>query len=105
MRSKYFKSIVSFVLSVVVCGITLPIFIFIKDVVGLENELVLGLILLIGSLSVYGLVSISVESALKKINEKVLLLRKAHSGRDFAAEEKHEDESSGLISLSINEKK
>jgi hypothetical protein len=35
------------------------------------------------------------------MNEKAMLLRKIHGGRDIVAEEMHD--ASGLISLSINE--
>ena len=105
MRSKYLKLIVNFVLSVVFYAILLPVFIFIRDVVGLNNETVFSAIQLIVFLLVYGFVAIFVEIVLKRMNEKAMLLRKMHGGRDIAAEELHEDESSGLISLSINDKK
>lgn len=39
------------------------------------------------------------------MNERLMFLRKVNGGRDILAEERHEDESSGLISLSINDKK
>jgi hypothetical protein len=53
---------------------------------------------------VYGFVSIFVDIILKKMNNRLLLKRKELGGRDIAAEERHEDEASGLISLSINDK-
>lgn len=104
MRSKYLKLIVSFLLSVVFYALILPVFIFVRDVIGVTNEAVFSVIQFVIFLFVYGLVSIFVEVIAKRLNDKALLLRKMHGGRDIAAEELHEDESSGLISLSISDK-
>lgn len=93
------------VLSVVFYAIILPVFIFVRDIIGIKNETVLSVIQFIIFLFVYGFVSIFVEIFANRINKKAMLLRKMHGGRDIAAEERHEDESSGLISLSISDKK
>ena len=105
MRSKYLKKLISFVLSIVFYAILLPVFIFVRDFAGINNEHVFNVIQIIVFMFVYLVVAVFVEIIVKKMNDRARLLRKAHGGRDIAAEEMHEDESSGLISLSINDKK
>lgn len=105
MRAKYLKNIISFVLSVLSYALMLPLFLFFKEILGLENQVVFNIIQLIVFLFVYGFAAIFVEVIFKRMNDRLMFLRKSNGGRDVAAEERHEDESSGLISLSINDKK
>lgn len=105
MRSKYLKTLVSLVLSIIFYAILLPVFILVRDFIGINNETVFNVIQFLVFLFVYGIVTVFVEFVLHRMNEKARVLQKARGGRDIAAEEMHEDETTGLISLSITDKK
>jgi len=105
MRSKYLKKLISLVLTVVFYLLLLPLLIFFRDVLGLENEFVTNLLNILVFIIVYGFAAIILEIIFKQMNERLMILRKANGGRDIAAEERHEDDSTGLITLSINDNK
>jgi hypothetical protein len=86
-------------------AVLLPLLVIFKEFLGLANEVVFNIIQLVVFLFVYGFVAIFIEVIFKRMNDRLLFMRKANGGRDIAAEERHEDESSGLISLSISDKK
>ena len=105
MRTKYLKLLISGVLTILSYAILLPLLILVRDVLGFNNEVVFNLVQLLVFGFVYLFLAVIVEFVFKHYNDRLLRLRKENGGRDIAAEERHEDESSGLISLSISDKK
>lgn len=84
-------------------AIILPIFYVLKNWLGIEYEFVYTLIQIVTLIFVYGVVSAAVHIVLKRMNEKLLFMRKNSGGRDIKAEEEHETEA-GLINLNISNK-
>lgn len=103
MRSKYLQIIASLILTIASYALLLPLCIFIRDLLGFENQIIFNVLNIFVFLFVYGIVSILVSHILNKINNQLLRIRKEAGGRDIVAEERHEDES-GFISLSVKDK-
>jgi hypothetical protein len=104
MRSKYLEKLASLILSIVFYALLIPLFKFFRDFLGIDNQIVFNIINFAVFLFVYGGVSVLVNILLKKLNNRLLTARKEAGGRDIVAEERHEDEASGLISLSLDDK-
>lgn len=105
MRSKTLKLIVKIVLSLIAYGLLFSVFSVLDEYFGIDDEITLRLIKIAVFAIVYKLVSVVVEKYSNSANAQLRAFRKENGGRDIAAEEAHEDEVSGMISLSLNDRK
>jgi hypothetical protein len=105
MRSRYLKWIIELALTVCTYAMLVPVLIFLKEFLGIDNQAVFKLVDIVVFVIVYGIIAIVVEFVFGRLNDRLRAARKQAGGRDIAAEEAHEDDATGLISLSIKDEK